>query len=128
MTRRILMGLSEWGYWGEELVGPLETFDKEGYEVDFFTPTGKRAPALPPSMDPNFIDPPLGRTVTTPEMAAKFNRSANPPASTTRSTSPSGSRGGPTSVRQPISARWRRTSLGSMNSLRRSTQGTTRCA
>lgn len=71
MSRRILVVLSEYGYWGEELIGPLETFDKAGYHVTFATPTGKRPVALPPSMDPDYIDPPLGRSVTTPEMAAK---------------------------------------------------------
>ncbi len=69
--RRILVGVSEWGYWGEELLGPLETFDKAGYEVDLFTPTGKRPVAVSPSMDPNYIDPPLGRSVTSEEVAAK---------------------------------------------------------
>lgn len=69
--KKILIVLSEWGYWGEELVGPLETFDKVGYEVTFATPTGKRPVALPPSMDPNYIDPPLGRSVTTEEVAQK---------------------------------------------------------
>jgi putative intracellular protease/amidase len=68
---RILVVLSEWGYWGEELVGPLEMFDKAGYKVDFATPNGKRARALPPSMDPNYIDPPLGRSVTDEAVAAK---------------------------------------------------------
>ena len=71
MSKRILIILSEWGYWGEELVGPLETFDNAGYEVDFATPTGKRPVALTPSMDPNYIDPPLGRSVTSPEVAEK---------------------------------------------------------
>jgi putative intracellular protease/amidase len=71
MTQRILIVLSEHGYWGEELVGPLETFDAAGYEVTFATPTGKRPGALPPSMDPNYVDPPLGRSVTSPEVAAK---------------------------------------------------------
>ncbi len=71
MSRRILIVLSEWGYWGEELIGPLEVFDQAGYTVDFATPTGKRPVPLPPSYDPDYIDPPLGRTVTTPEMAAK---------------------------------------------------------
>jgi putative intracellular protease/amidase len=69
--RRILIILSEWGYWGEELVGPLETFDQAGYEVDFATPKGKRPVALTPSMDPDYIDPPLGRGVTSPEVAKK---------------------------------------------------------
>ena len=57
------------GYWGEELVGPVEMFDAAGYEVKFATPTGKRPIALTPSMDPDFMDPPLRRGVTTPEVA-----------------------------------------------------------
>jgi putative intracellular protease/amidase len=69
--RRILIILSEWGYWGEELIGPLETFDQAGYGVDFATPKGKRPVALPPSMDPDYIDPPLGRSVTSTEVAQK---------------------------------------------------------
>lgn len=64
LNKRVLIGLSEWGFWGEELVGPLCMLDAAGYESVFFTPTGKRPPALPPSMDESFVDPPLGRTVT----------------------------------------------------------------
>lgn len=71
MTKRILVVLSEYGYWGEELVGPLEAFDAKGYRTTFVTATGKRAHALPPSMDPDYIDPPLGRSVTTADMAAR---------------------------------------------------------
>src|SRR5215212_2582564 len=71
MSKRILIVLSEWGYWGEELLGPLETFDAAGYEVDFVTPTGKRPVAITVSMDPDYVDPPLGRPVTSPEVAAK---------------------------------------------------------
>ena len=62
--------LSERGYWAEELVGPLSAFDAQGYEVRFATPTGKRPHALPPSLDESYVDPPLGRSVTTPEVAA----------------------------------------------------------
>jgi putative intracellular protease/amidase len=69
VTKKVLILLSEYGYWGEELVGPLVRFDERGYDVVFATPTGGRAHALPPSMDPDFVDPPLGRPVTTPEMA-----------------------------------------------------------
>ncbi|MBV9450804.1 MAG: DJ-1/PfpI family protein [Streptosporangiaceae bacterium] len=69
MPRRMLIVLSEYGYWGEELLGPLTAFDKRGYESIFATRTGKRAPALPPSLDPGYVDPPLGRSVTTPEVA-----------------------------------------------------------
>lgn len=69
--RKVLVILSEYGFWGEELIGPLETFDAAGYTVDFATPTGQRPVALPPSMDENYVDPPLGKTVTSAEVAAK---------------------------------------------------------
>ncbi|HEU5268497.1 MAG TPA: type 1 glutamine amidotransferase domain-containing protein [Jatrophihabitans sp.] len=68
-ARNILVVLSEYGYWGEELIGPLEEFDKRGYHVRFATPTGRRPHALPPSMDPGYIDPPLGRSVTSNRVA-----------------------------------------------------------
>jgi putative intracellular protease/amidase len=71
MSKKILTMLSEYGFWGEELIGPLEMFDAAGYEVNFATPTGRRPVALPPSMDPDYIDPPLGRSVTSSEMAEK---------------------------------------------------------
>jgi putative intracellular protease/amidase len=71
MSKKILIVLSEWGYWGEELLGPLETFDATGYEVAFATPKGKRPLALGASMDPSYIDPPLGRPVTSQEVAQK---------------------------------------------------------
>jgi len=69
VTRKILIVLSEHGYWGEELVGPLDHFDNAGYESVFATPTGKRPHVLPPSVDPGFVDPPLGKQVTTAEVA-----------------------------------------------------------
>jgi putative intracellular protease/amidase len=84
VTKRILVLLSEYGYWGEELVGPLTRFDERGYEVTFATPRGQRPHALPPSMDPDYLDPPLGRSVTTPEVAKltrevdESDRLANP--------------------------------------------------
>jgi putative intracellular protease/amidase len=76
--RRILIVLSEWGYWGEELVGPLAEFDGAGYQVDFCTPNGRRPNAIPVSMDPDFFDPPLQRPVTTPEMAARVREIDDP--------------------------------------------------
>ena len=69
MSKKILVLLSEYGYWGEELLGPLAACDQQGYEVTFATATGKRPHALPPSLDPGYVDPPLGRGVTTPEVA-----------------------------------------------------------
>ncbi len=82
--RKIMTILSEYGYWGEELVEPLETLDREGYTTVFTTPQGKVPHAIPPSMDAHFIDPPLDRTVVSEEMARKVReleasgRLANP--------------------------------------------------
>jgi putative intracellular protease/amidase len=64
MPRRILTVLSEFGFWGEELVGPLEVLDPAGYEIDFMTPKGTRPRALPPSMKAGYYDPPLHKVVT----------------------------------------------------------------
>jgi putative intracellular protease/amidase len=71
MSKHILFVLSEWGYWGEELIGPLEACDGQGYEITFLTPTGQRPTALAVSMDASFVDPPLGRGVVSEEMALK---------------------------------------------------------
>lgn len=74
MSKKVLTILSEYGYWGEELIGPMETLEKTGYKLVFATPKGKRARALPPSMDPKYVDPPLGKCVTDPEMARKVQK------------------------------------------------------
>lgn len=68
--KHVLFVISEWGYWGEEVIGPLRACDQAGYEVTFVTPTGARPTPLAVSMDPDYVDPPLGRSVTTPDMAA----------------------------------------------------------
>jgi putative intracellular protease/amidase len=64
MSGKVLTVLSEYGFWGEELVGPLEVLDAAGYEVVFVTPKGGRAHALPPSMTVGYLDPPLDKVVT----------------------------------------------------------------
>src|ERR1051325_1356665 len=71
MPKKVLVVLSGHGYWGEELIGPLEALDSAGYKTDFVTPKGTVPRALPPSMDETYIDPPLGRGVTSKEMADK---------------------------------------------------------
>jgi putative intracellular protease/amidase len=63
--KKVLAILSEYGYWGIELVGPLNKLEAAGYTVDFMTPNGKPADALPPSFDSTYVDPPLGVCVTT---------------------------------------------------------------
>lgn len=65
--KRILAVMSEFGYWGIELVGPLHKLEAAGYAFDFVTPKGGRPPCLPPSRDTSYVDPPLGVCVTTPE-------------------------------------------------------------
>ncbi|MBC7388242.1 MAG: DJ-1/PfpI family protein [Opitutaceae bacterium] len=64
-TKKVLAILSEFGYWGVELVGPLKKLEAAGYKLDFMTTYGKKAEALPPSYDTTYIDPPLGVCVTT---------------------------------------------------------------
>jgi putative intracellular protease/amidase len=71
MSKQVLIVLSERGYWGEELVGPLEVLDAEGYTSTFMTPNGRRAHALPPSMTEGYMDPPLGKCVTDAYYAQK---------------------------------------------------------
>jgi len=74
LNKRVLFVLSEYGYWGEELVAPLEVLEAAGFKADFATPKGTKPLALPPSMDPNYVDPPLGKKVTTQEMADKVKK------------------------------------------------------
>jgi putative intracellular protease/amidase len=68
---KVLIFLSEHGYWGEEFVGPYEVLTKKGIDYDFWTPTGRVPHALPPSMSTGFQDPPLGKTVTSSDAAKK---------------------------------------------------------
>lgn len=71
MSKNILMMVSEWGYWGEELVGPVDACDGAGYKIEFITPTGKKPTPLSVSCAPGYTDPPLGRSVTSEEMGKK---------------------------------------------------------
>ncbi len=84
LKKKILFVLSEWGFWGEELIGPFEMLRDAGYIIEFATPAGKRPVALPPSMDPKYEDPPLGKSVTSLEMAEKVKK-INDPSDTTLS-------------------------------------------
>ena len=68
-NRKILVVLSEWGYWGEELVWPLKVFDDASYQIDFATPRGGRPVALAPSTDSTFVDLPLDKRVVDEQVA-----------------------------------------------------------
>jgi hypothetical protein len=46
VTRKILGVLSEWGYWGEELVGPLEVLDAVGPEGQYHGNFGKETSVI----------------------------------------------------------------------------------
>jgi putative intracellular protease/amidase len=70
-TKKILVVMSNRGYWGVELTGPMVKLEEAGYRLDFVSPTGKRPEALPPSYDTGYFDPPLGVRVTTPEDAVQ---------------------------------------------------------
>ena len=71
MSKKILVVLSEWGYWGEELIGPLDVLTSAGYSLDFMTPNGRKPVALPPSMDETYVDPPLDKGVTSAHFAKR---------------------------------------------------------
>lgn len=64
-SRKILAVVSNYGYWGVELSGPMAKLEEAGYEIVIATPTGARPVALAPSYDTTFVDPPLGKCVTT---------------------------------------------------------------
>lgn len=77
LMKRILCVLSEYGYWGEELVEPLELFDEKGYKTDFITPRGGRPQVISVSMDPEFIDPAQGKRVVSEVVAKKVRAIEN---------------------------------------------------
>lgn len=70
MAKKILIALSERGFWVEELLKPLDRLDAAGISYDFVVATGKTLP-FPDgaSLDETYVDPPLGRPVTSKEMS-----------------------------------------------------------
>lgn len=71
MTGKVLVVVSEHGFWVEELVKPLDRLESAGYKTQFLTPTGAVPAPDGASMDPTYKDPPLGRPVTSPELAER---------------------------------------------------------
>ena len=72
-SKKILAIVSDHGYWGVELTGPMVKLEEAGYSLTIATPKGSRPQALPPSYDTSYFDPPLGMCVTTAEDAAQVN-------------------------------------------------------
>lgn len=65
MKDRVLIAVSEHGFWVEELLKPLNHLDAAGISYDFISATGNGTPFPDAaSLDPPYVDPPLGRPVT----------------------------------------------------------------
>ncbi|RVE91072.1 type 1 glutamine amidotransferase domain-containing protein [Sinorhizobium meliloti] len=66
MSNRVLVVVSQCGFWVEELLKPLEQLQSAGYEVQFATPSKANGTPYPDpaSFDVAYKDPPLGREVT----------------------------------------------------------------
>jgi putative intracellular protease/amidase len=75
MGKKVLIAVSEHGFWSEELLKPLDRIKAAGIAYDFIVATGKDTP-FPDggSLDATYVDPPLGHPVTSPEMAARAAR------------------------------------------------------
>jgi putative intracellular protease/amidase len=71
VAKKVLCVVSEHGFWAQELLLPIDRLEAAGIAVDFACPTG--AAPLPDagSLDGDYVDPPLGRPVTSPEMAER---------------------------------------------------------
>ncbi len=69
--KKVEIVLSSFGFWGEELIAPMEEFEKAGIEYSFSTPYGFPPRIVGVSMNPDFVDPVLNQKVTSTEMAEK---------------------------------------------------------
>lgn len=73
MDRKVLCVVSEHGFWAEELLLPVDRLASAGIGVHFATPTGAQPTPDPASLDSSYVDPPLGRPVTSAELAERAN-------------------------------------------------------
>lgn len=79
MEENILTIVSNYGYWGVELAAPRQKLLAAGYVLTYCTPRGRRPIALPPSYDPEYLDPPLGCHVTTEDDARRVTEMMDSP-------------------------------------------------
>lgn len=72
MAGKVLIAVSEHGFWVEELLKPLDHLKAAGIGFDFLVNKGDKVP-FPDgaSLDSTYSDPPLGRPVTSPELAVR---------------------------------------------------------
>ncbi len=71
MKNKVLIAVSEHGFWAEEFLLPFDRINKAGIEIDFVTATGKLPYPEGGSLDSTYKDPPLGRPVTSDEIAER---------------------------------------------------------
>ncbi|GGK99706.1 type 1 glutamine amidotransferase domain-containing protein [Mangrovihabitans endophyticus] len=71
MSKKVLCIVSEHGFWAQELLLPVDQLEAAGIEVRFATPTGAQPLPDPGSLDDTYVDPPLGRPVTSPQMGER---------------------------------------------------------
>lgn len=71
MAKKVLIVVSEHGFWVEELLKPLDRLNEAGIGYDFIVATGSMPYPDGGSLNADYVDPPLGRPVTTKEMAQR---------------------------------------------------------
>ena len=71
MPKKVLIALSEHGFWVEELLKPIDRLEAAGIEYDFITPGSSLPFPDGASLDDSYVDPPLGRPVTSKEIAER---------------------------------------------------------
>ncbi len=76
MAKKVLVALSERGFWAEELLKPIDHIEEAGFTYDFLVGTGKVPPFPDPAcLDYRYVDPPLGHSVTAKEMSDRAKSS-----------------------------------------------------
>jgi putative intracellular protease/amidase len=69
---KVLIAVSQHGFWVEELLKPLDRLDEAGIAYELVVPYKAKTPFPDKaSLDATYVDPPLGRTVTTMDIATR---------------------------------------------------------
>ncbi|HSV28799.1 MAG TPA: type 1 glutamine amidotransferase domain-containing protein, partial [Candidatus Omnitrophota bacterium] len=72
MAKKVLICVSQHGFWAEELLEPVRHLDAAKIGYEFIVNKAGRIPFPDEaSLDPTYVDPPLGRPVTSQEMARR---------------------------------------------------------
>lgn len=71
MSKKVLCVVSEHGFWAQELLLPVDRLQAAGIQVHFASPTGAQPTPDGGSLESSYVDPPLGRPVTSAEMGER---------------------------------------------------------